>query len=122
MKQKISKYFDDDLDEEFRKMCKLEDNNNRIKNNKINSELSLGNKSENSSINLNSNEDSYLNKKRSHLKDKKEYIELIEKLIKEGNLGMNIIWQKIIIKVLLAKITIHQKKICQIIKIVEIYI
>ena len=87
MKQKISKYFDDDLDEEFRKMCKLEDNNNRIKNNKINSELSFENKKENSSINLNSNEDSYLNKKRSHLKDKKEYIELIEKLIKEGNLG-----------------------------------
>jgi len=86
MKQKISKYFDDDLDEEFRKMCKIEDNN-RIKNNKINSELNFGNKKENSSINLNSNEDSYLNKKRSHLKDKKEYIELIEKLIKEGNLG-----------------------------------
>lgn len=87
MKQKISRYFEDDLDEEFRRMCKLEDKKNNIKNNSINSNLSFGIKKENSLINLNNKEDNYLNKKRTHLKDKNEYIELIEKLIKEGNLG-----------------------------------
>ena len=87
MKQKKSNYFVDDLDEEFRKMCKLEDKNNNIKNNKISPDLSHGFIQDNSSINLDNKEENYLNKKRSHLKDKKEYIELIEKLIKEGNLG-----------------------------------